>query len=333
MAGEIEMAKDAKKLTVAAVQMESKNGAVEENLRRATGFAEEAAQRGAELIVFPEFMPTGYVFTPEIWDAGEPADGPTARWLAETSKRLGVSIGTSFLEAVGEDFLNTFLITGLDGSAWGKVRKEKPAAVEACYFKGEKNDHVIETDFAKIGVGICYENQLSFLPRLMCAGSVDLILMPHSAPSPTPTPLMRQSRLDEYAKVLEKMPPMYASRLGVPVVYINKSGPFRSPVPGMPFYRQDSRFPGTSTIVDSDGKVLERLGLEEGIAVATVSLDPARKTCTAWPGHGRWSLQVPWEISVFVAAEACGRGYYAMKNERRRKALEISSREGARREE
>ena len=320
------MAEEKRSLRVAAVQMESKNGAIGENLERATGFAEEAARQGAELVIFPEFMPTGYIFTPEIWDAGEPPDGPTARWLSETSGRLGVSIGTSFLEAKGGDFLNTFLLTGPDGRAWGSVRKQKPAAVEACFFKGEKGDHIIKTDFAKIGVGICYENQLSFMPWLLCAGSVDLVLMPHSAPAPTPTPLMSQRRLDDYAKVLDKMPPMYASRLGVPVVYINKSGPFRSPVPGMPFYEQDSHFPGASTIVDSDGQVLKRLGTGEGIAVATVTLDPGRKTGTAWRGHGRWALKVPWEISVFVPAEAGGRAYYALSRERRRKAREVSAR-------
>jgi N-carbamoylputrescine amidase len=66
------MAEDnAKKLRVAAVQMESKNGLIKVNLEHALPFVDEAAKKGAKLIVLPEFMPTGYIFTNAIWDAGE----------------------------------------------------------------------------------------------------------------------------------------------------------------------------------------------------------------------------------------------------------------------
>ena len=65
--------------------MESRDGAIEENLRRATEFVDQAAASGARLILLPEFMPTGYQYTNAIWDAGEPADGPTVSWLKESS--------------------------------------------------------------------------------------------------------------------------------------------------------------------------------------------------------------------------------------------------------
>jgi N-carbamoylputrescine amidase len=92
------MAEDsARKLRVAAVQMESKNGLIKANLEHALPFVDEAVKKGAKLIVLPEFMPTGYIFTKAIWDAGEPKDGLTVKWLKEHSKRLGVYLGTSFL--------------------------------------------------------------------------------------------------------------------------------------------------------------------------------------------------------------------------------------------
>jgi predicted amidohydrolase len=59
MQGGERMADGKRTLRVAAVQMESENCAIAANLERATVFAEDAARQGAELVVFPEFMPTG----------------------------------------------------------------------------------------------------------------------------------------------------------------------------------------------------------------------------------------------------------------------------------
>ena len=324
------MAADMRELRVAAVQMESENGAVEANLERATPLADEAAGQGAKLVVFPEFMPTGYIFTREIWDGAEPSDGPAMAWLAENSKRLGIHLGTSFLEAEGEDFFNTFVITGPDGKVAGRVRKQTPAAAEAYFFKGEKGSHVIETDIGTIGVGICYENQLAFTPGLMHGHSADIVLMPHSAPAPTPAWWLHRKRSQAIADVLRKLPVYYANILGVPVVFINKTGPFVSPVPGMPFYPQNSHFPGESTIADSDGSILVRLGADEGIAVADVHLEEALKARSAPPCYGRWSMEIPVEIYAFITAEVTGRAWYSLSSERKKKAREISSRAGRR---
>jgi N-carbamoylputrescine amidase len=318
------MAAHIKDLCVAAVQMASENCEVEANLQRAGGLAEEAARLGAELVVFPEFMPTGYIFTREIWNAAEPHDGPTIQWLRKTSKRLGVWLGTSFLEAQGEDFFNTFALTDPDGREAGRVRKQTPAAVEAYFFKGEKGDHVIRTDIGNIGIGICYENQLSYLPRLMYSHSVDILLMPHSAPSFTPHPLVRTRTIEAYSEVLRALPAHHARMLGVPVVFVNKCGPFQSPTPGIPFYRQDSRFPGESTITDSEGSILARLGSEEGVIVEDVRLDPSHRSTAAPRCNGRWSMNVPWEINAFTVAQLQGRAVYDLSRERRRKARKIS---------
>ena len=68
-----------------------------------------------------------------------------------------------------------------------------------------------------------------------------------------------------------------ARLIGVPVVMGNKCGRWQRPMPGIPFWKQDSRFPGLSTIVDSDGTVIAQLGDEEAIIVGDVRLDPSPK--------------------------------------------------------
>lgn len=318
------MAGEKRVLTVAAVQMVSENGDIQGNLDRATHLVDEAAQRGASLIVLPEFMPTGYIFAKKIWDAAEPREGPTMRWLRENSRRLRVWLGTSYLEAEGEDFYNSFVITNPRGEEDGRVRKQTPAFAEAYFTRGEAGPHIINTELGKIGVGICYENQLAYTPQLMYSQSVDLQLMPHSAPSPMPNPLFPAKAVEKYNDNLKKLPAYYAAMLGIPAVLINKCGPWVSPIPGLPFLTQTSSFPGLSAIVDSDGTVKAQLGDEEGVIVEEVTLDPSRKTGVRPTCYGRWSMKMPWVMNQFRLIEAMGSVCYKLSGERKRRAREIS---------
>lgn len=312
-------------LRVAAIQMESKNGLVRENLEHAQPFVEQAAKQGARLIVLPEFMPTGYVFTTAIWDAGEPKHGPTVQWLMENSKRLNVYLGTSFLEADGEEFFNTFVVTTPDGTEAGRVRKQTPAAFEAYFTRGDSGPHTIDTGFGTVGVGICYENMLSYIPRLMFTHSVDIMLMPHSAPSPMKSILTPRAAVDAFNANLKGLAQNYARLLGIPAVMINKSGTWETPLPLIPFLPQVSAFPGYTSIADSDGTLKARLGPEEGVIVEDVTLDASRKKNTAPACRGRWTGSFPWGIRIWRLVEALGGMWYRLSPERKRRARAISS--------
>ena len=312
------------RLCVAAVQMRSEAGAVQANLARALPLVEEAASAGARLILLPELMPGGYVFSPAIWDGAEPAQGLTVRWLKEHGRRLSVYLGTSFLEAEGEDFFNTFVLATPDGQEAGRVRKQTPALFETCFTTGSEGPHTLETALGRIGVGICYENQQLWFARLMGSRSIDLLLMPHSAPMPRAT-LFSRRKIRVLSENLSTLAPHYAQLLGVPAVFCNKCGPFESPLPGWPFTPRPSSFPGLSTIADSDGAVRAQLGAEEGVILAEVSLDPRRKK-TPSLRRGHWLRKMPWGTSLFCGlVEAAGRSRYRRSTARRERARAASS--------
>jgi hypothetical protein len=70
----------ARTIRVAAIQMESNNGPAEANLRHAMPFINRAVEKGAKLILLPEFMPTGYISsrgigTTENRKKGRPSSG------------------------------------------------------------------------------------------------------------------------------------------------------------------------------------------------------------------------------------------------------------------
>ena len=317
----------ARSIRVAAIQMESQNSPIIANLEHATPLVNLAAEKGAKLVLLPEFMPTGYVFSRDIWDNGEPKEGPSVKWLRESSKRLGVWLGTSFLEAEGEDFFNTFVLTNPDGKEAGRVRKQTPSSMEAYFFKGDIGPHLIETELGSVGVGICYENQLSYLPQMLQKQSVDMILMPHSAVTPPRSFIVGNKLIEPYNNSLREVAHRYAGFVGVPVVMANKCGSWQSPMP-FPWSlsgKQKSSFPGLSAIVDSNGTVKAQLGIEEAVLVEDVTLDPSRKTYRPPKCYGRWTLEGPWARNIFQVIEATGRLSYSLSSERKRKAQQISS--------
>ena len=106
-------------LTLAAAQITCQDGKVLENLARATTMAEQSQAQGVQLALFPEFMSQGYLLTSALWDSAEAFDGPTTHWLSETARRLGIYLGTSFLEARNGHFLNTFALAGPSGQIVG----------------------------------------------------------------------------------------------------------------------------------------------------------------------------------------------------------------------
>ena len=303
-------------------------GLIEDNLHHAATLVEQAAQRGARLVLLPELMPGGYEFSASIWDGAEPREGPTVRWLKETSKRLSVWLGTSFLEAEGEHFFNTFVLTTPDGEEAGRVRKQTPAAFEAYFCKGEASPHIIDTELGKIGVGICYENHLSYIPQLMHRHSVDLMLMPHSFPSLPDSPVFRPRHIQYFDEQIRGVARRMASLLGVPVVMANKSGSCQSPAPFLGVrlkWGADSRFPGLSAIVDSDGTVKAQLEGEEAVIVEDVTLDPSRKASEPPECCGRWVWEGPWGRNCSRLIEACGGLWYTLSPRRKRKARAVST--------
>ena len=316
-----------KTLRVAAVQMECVVGGKTHNLGRATGFIEQAVARGAELVLLPELMPGGYTLTEALWDTAEPFNGPTVTWLQTMAARFRIYLGTTFLEAQGDDFYNTFVLVTPKGEIAGRVRKAPPASIEAYFYRAGNDSHVIETDLGRIGVTICYESLLYRYLHEFHVASVDLILQPTSAATPTPSfPIGRKS-VAAFNDMLRHGPLNYAKALGVPIIMANKRGPLVTPLPGG-FPAQDTYFPGFSTIVDSDATVLAQLDDQEAVIVETVTLAPDRKVLQAPPRiGGGWAVSVPWYAFIWPISQKMGEKAYKKHRDRVHKARQQAAME------
>src|SRR5262249_40999887 len=169
-------------LRMAVVQMSSVDHDIDANLKRAGAFAEQAVNLGAQFVLFPEFMATGSYMASDTWDSGEPSNGKSVQWLKTTSQRLHVWLGTSFLEASGSDFYDTFVLTSPSGAEAGRVRKQIPAGSEAYFFRGEVGSHIIRTPIGKIGLAIFPENYHCFAAAQFLPPSALFVIVSHPPP-------------------------------------------------------------------------------------------------------------------------------------------------------
>lgn len=283
----------AKPLHVAAVQMANRPGAVADNLRRAMELTTQAADAGADLVLLPELMATGYRVAPDIWDTAEAIGGPISTWLLKTAEHHRIYIGTTVLEVDGADFYNTFLLATPEGRLAGAVRKSDPAWVEARYYRGYRGTNIIDTAIGRIGVGICYENYRGEHVRSLAASSIDLLLHPTAAATP---PVGRRGA-NAFNTMLETLAQRHALMLGVPVVMANLCGALVSPLPGK-LGSLKTTFPGLSSIVDRKGDIKAMLASEEGVINGTVLVGRRAEDVIPLP-KGTWSVPMPWYAPIW----------------------------------
>lgn len=310
-------------LKVGAVQSASVSRNIEENLAHAGELVEQAANAGAELVLLPELMPSGYIISKEMWSLAEPCNGTTVQWLRTTSQDLGLWLGTTFLEADGADFYNTFVLTRPDGTEAGRVRKQRLAGHETLFVREAAGGrHVIETAIGKIGVGICFEATLCFLMQQFYENEVDLVLLPTADPL-TETEYNGPPEAWTHDLASETTQ-LYARSLGVPAILANHGGPWISP---LPFFlpEQNSWYRGQTTIADSDGTIKSTLEQDESFIVAEITLDPARKTSAAPPCFGQYCKEMDLGSRIYQSVtETIGRLFYSFSLERMIAALDIS---------
>lgn len=319
----------ARELCVAAIQVVSVTGEMANNLARAEKLVAEAAARGAQLAVCPEFLTPGYAYEAAMWRYAEPPGGMTERWLAQIARRHALYLGAGYLEVEGEDFFNTFALAGPDGAIVGRVRKQSRPAFEGWVCRGSQLPKTLDTALGRIAVGICNDNHTAAFFARMREDQPDLILMPHSAPC-------ARIGASVLSDALAEIGPFYAQAFGIPSVLSNKAAATSfTKLPGVPLWRMKLTFPGLSTITDGDGRVAARASGSEGVLVSTVRLDPAHKRIPEPLENRYWSRRpnaIPSLIGAgFVTLERLADLAYAGQRTQRRAAaqaiLEASARD------
>lgn len=275
------------KFKVGLVQM-AMSADVDENLRRAGEFVEEAAGKGAEIICLPEMFRSQYFCQREdvdLFDLAEPLEGVSFQHLSKIAKDEKVTVIAPIFErrsAVGV-FHNSLVVIGENGENVGVYRKmhipDDPAYYEKFYFTpGDLGFKAFETTKAKIGTLICWDQWYPEGARLTALRGAQILFYPTAIGWQPPEKEEYGERQHASWETIQRA---HAIANGVYVAVANRVGheptPAGHPGEGIEFW-------GQSFIADPSGQILTKGSVsEEQILLAEVDYRKLDVQRTHWP--------------------------------------------------
>lgn len=164
-------------------------GSREANLDAAADSIKQAAGDGGQIICLQELFAgpyPGQTHDHRHFDWAEPIPGPTTDRLAVLAKKLDVVLVVPVFEHRGPGVHhNSAVVIDADGSIAGIFRKmhipDDPLYHEKFYFSPGDRDpgfHVISTRYARLGVGICWDQWYPEAARLFALAGAEILLYP-----------------------------------------------------------------------------------------------------------------------------------------------------------
>ena len=270
---------------VAAVQMSCSDDR-EENIAKAERMVRQAASDGANVILLPELFELPYFCQEKNYDyyylADKTEENPAVKRFMQVAKETGTVIPVSFYEKAGTALYNSIAIIDADGSVLGIYRKthipDDHFYQEKFYFTpGDTGFKVWNTRYARIGVGICWDQWFPEAARCMALAGAELLFYPTAIGS---EPILEVDSAPHWQRCMQGhaaanlMPVIAANRIGTE--HITPDEENQQQTSSLSFY-------GTSFLTDGTGAVLQQLGRDEaGIAMQTYDLDELEEMRMSW---------------------------------------------------
>ncbi len=257
-------------LTVAALQLALGSDDEAENIAAVSALVEEAAGKGARIVLPPELFSGPYFCREEdeaLFSLARPlSEHPSVAAMQALAKKLKIAIPTSFFERDGHHYYNTLAMIDADGEILGTYRKshipDGPGYEEKYYFRpGNDGFKVWDVCGTRIGVGICWDQWYPETARVMALMGAEVLFYPTAIGSEPYDPDLDTSRMWRRAMI------GHAVSNCMPVVAANRIGT-----------EGGQRFYGHSFIADEWGDFVTEFGAEEsGVLMAELDLTAAAR--------------------------------------------------------
>mgnify|MGYP001135229963 CR=1 FL=1 len=273
------------RVKVAAIQMRCA-ASLEENLKKAEAMVRKAAAEGANVILLPELFEREYFCQQRRYDfyhyAKPVMENDAVRMGMRLAAELGVVLPISFYERDVNNLYNSIACIDADGTVLGVYRKthipDDHYYQEKFYFTpGDTGFKVWNTRYAKIGVGICWDQWFPEAARCMALAGAELLFYPTAIGS---EPILEVDSAPHWQRCMQGhaaanlMPVIAANRIGTETVTPDEENQQQSSA--LSFY-------GTSFLTDCTGAVMQQLGRDEaGIAMQTYDLDEMAEMRMSW---------------------------------------------------
>ena len=268
----VHLAATPRPVRVAAIQMSCGWDAAA-NIAAAETLVREAAGRGAQIILLPELFETPYFCIEQdarhLRLASSVEDNRAVRHFSAVARELGVVLPISFFERAGAAYFNSIAVLDADGTRLGVYRKSHipngPGYQEKNYFSpGDTGFKVWNTRYARLGIGICWDQWFPEAARAMVLQGAELLLYPTAIGTEPPPALPVDSRAH-----WQRTQQGHAAANLTPLIAANRYGLERSLQDPEGLY---IRFYGSSFITDALGAKIAEAS-ESGDAVLTADFD------------------------------------------------------------
>lgn len=267
-------------ITVAALQLALGSTDEQDNIAAVAALVEEAAAKGAQIVLPPELFSGPYFCKIEddaLFATARPTVAhPSVRAMQALARKLKVAIPTSFFERDGHHYYNTLAMIDAGGEILGTYRKshipDGPGYEEKFYFRpGNDGFKTWDVFGTRIGIGICWDQWYPETARVLALKGAELLFFPTAIGSEPKDAEMDTSRMWRRAMighaVSNCMPVIAANRIGLETECGGE---------GQAFY-------GHSFICDEWGDMIAEYGAEEtGALVATLDLAAAARHRASW---------------------------------------------------
>ncbi|HBT87527.1 N-carbamoylputrescine amidase [Desulfobacter sp.] len=239
------------KVNVAVTQMVCSK-TYETNLNKAERVVRDAAARGANIILLQELFSGPYFCKVQDFAyfslAQKAAESDLIKRFTALARELNVVLPISFFERANQAYFNSVAMIDADGTVMGIYRKthipQGPGYEEKYYFSpGDTGFKVWDTRFAKVGVGICWDQWFPEAARSMALMGADILLYPTAIGSEPKMP-----GYDSQPHWQRTMQGHSAANV-IPVCASNRIGTEKDQDIEMTFY-------GTSFITGNTGEIL-----------------------------------------------------------------------------
>jgi len=171
-------------IRVAAVQFQHAPGDKAYNLGRVRHYVEEAARAGVEIICFPEMCLTGYwhvrkLSRDEVEALAEPVpDGPSSQALLGLAREHRMTIGAGLIERATDGRLYNGYVVAMPDGTWACHRKLH-VFVSKFLSSGDSYTVFDTPHGCRVGVLICYDNNIVENARATALAGAEILLAPH----------------------------------------------------------------------------------------------------------------------------------------------------------
>lgn len=270
-----------RKVTVATTQMAC-SWDREANIARAEQLVRQACARGAQIVLLQELFETPYFCIDQSPHHFELAttleENPAVCHFREVASELEVVLPISFFERANNAHYNTTAVIDADGEVLGIYRKTHipngPGYQEKQFFTpGDTGFQVWDTRYARIGIGICWDQWFPETARAMALMGAELLCYPSAIGSEP-----QDASIDSCGHWQRAMQGHAAANL-VPLIASNRIGTERSR------YHPDLEltFYGSSFICDETGAMRQVADRStEQVLVDTFDLDEVRLRRLGW---------------------------------------------------